>query len=250
MKLYLLDVLLFGHSDSSTSEFEVVLPQSFAELSKTVCGERRTGIVCGRCQNNYTVHFHSPGFLCKPTEPAGCKLGWFFYILSEVVPITVVFIVVLVFNISFTSGAVNGFILFSQLLASLDIYAGGITVFSESEQNIFNAVTQGYQIVYGFLNLDFFNAESLSFCLWKGASALDMLAFKFFTILYTMLLIVVVIWVMNKCGGRCLGKYCRITAIKISLIHGISTFLVICYAQCVKISLSLLLPVHLSYRAE
>ena len=201
--------------------------------------------MCGRCQNNYTVHFHSPGFLCKPTEPAGCKLGWFFYILSEVVPITVVFIVVLVFNISFTSGAVNGFILFSQLLASLDIYAGGITVFSESEQNIFNAATQGYQIVYGFLNLDFFNAESLSFCLWKGASALDMLAFKFFTILYTMLLIVVVIWVMNKCGGRCLGKYCRITAIKISLIHGISTFLVICYAQCVKISLSLLLPVHL-----
>ena len=201
--------------------------------------------MCGRCQNNYTVHFHSPGFLCKPTEPAGCKLGWFFYILSEVVPITVVFIVVLVFNISFTSGAVNGFILFSQLLASLDVYAGGITVFSESEQNIFNAATQGYQIVYGFLNLDFFNAESLSFCLWKGASALDMLAFKFFTILYTMLLIVVVIWVMNKCGERCLGKYCRITAIKISLIHGISTFLVICYAQCVKISLSLLLPVHL-----
>ena len=31
---------------------------------------------------------------------------------------------------------------------------------------------------------------------------------------------------------------------KTSVIHGISTFLVICYAQCVKVSLSLLMPVH------
>ena len=235
----------FSDSLSSTSEFELALPKHFSELDELVCGETRTGIVCGICRENYTVHFHSPAFLCKPSEPLGCKLGWFFYVISELVPVTAVFILVFVFNISFTSGAVNGFILFSQLLGSLDIYAGGITVFSVTEKPKFDNATQGYRVVYGFFNLDFFNTESLSFCLWKNASALDMLAFKYVTILYAILLVVAVICIMNKCGGRCLAKYYRISTIKVTVIHGISTFLVICYAQCIRISLSLLLPVHL-----
>ena len=50
---------------------------------------------------------------------------------------------------------------------------------------------------------------------------------------------------MNRCGGRYLGKYCRITTLKASVIHGISSFLMICYAQCVKVSLSLLLRLYI-----
>ena len=55
----------------------------------------------------------------------------------------------------------------------------------------------------------------------------------------------VVIWTMNRCGGKCLGKYCRITTVKASVIHGISSFLMISYAQCVKVSLSLLLRLYI-----
>ena len=107
--------------------------------------------------------------------------------------------------------------------------------------------TRGYRIIYGFFNLDYFNVETLSFCLLTNASALDMIAFKFITILYALLLIVIVIWFMNKCGGRYLGKWWRITKLKSSIIHGITTFLVICYAQCVKVSLTLLLPHQHTY---
>ena len=49
-----------------------------------------------------------------------------------------------------------------------------------------------------------------------------------------------VIWFLNKCGGRCLGRRCRITTVKSSVIHGISAFLILCYSQCVRISLNLL----------
>ena len=236
----------YGNSISNDSEFEVVLPQTYSELSRTVCGETRTGTVCGRCRENYTVHFHSPGFLCKPAgKPVDCKLGWLFFILSDLVPVTVVFITVLVLNISFTSGSVNGFILFSQLLDTMDIDTSGIISFPDSVKERINGWTRGYQVVYGFINLDYFSFESISFCLWKDASALDMLAVKYITVLYTLLMIIVVIWIMNKCAGRCCGKYCRITTIKTSMIHGISTFLVICYTQCIKVSLSLITPVQL-----
>lgn len=237
----------YSSNEPNASKFEVILPRTYSlsELSKTVCGHTRTGIACGKCQANYTVHFHSPDFLCEPAEPAGCKLGWLFYVLSELLPVTLVFITALVINVSFTSGAVNGFILFSQLLSSLDIDASGIVIFPDTERHQIKHVTQVYQVIYGFFNLDFFSSELLSFCLWKDASALDMLAFKYITIVFTLTLILAVTYIMNQCGGRCLGKYCRITTVKSSVIHGLSTFLVICYAQCVRVSLGLLIPLYI-----
>ena len=231
-------------SKVSIDDYHLRLPQNISELSNALCGETREGIVCGKCRKGYTVHFHSPGYLCKPAEPVGCKLGWLFYILSELVPVTVVFIVVLVLNISFTSGAVNGFILFSQLIRSLDLSAAG-TVITPDNLN----TKQVYHAFYGFFNLEFFQLESLSFCLWKQASALDMVAVKYITLVYTIILIVSIIWIMNRCGGRWLGKCFRITTIQTSVIHGITSFLMIGYAQCVNTSLSLLLHVHI-YTAE
>ena len=235
----------FCHYSRSESGFEIILPKNTSDLTKTVCGDTREGIVCGKCREGYTVHFHSPGYLCKPAEPAGCKLGWLFYILSELVPVTVVFIAVLVLNISFTSGAVNGFILYGQLLNTFNIDASGIITFPESAKHGIKKWTECYQIIYGFVNLDFFNSEPFSFCLRKHASALDMIALKYVTILYTLLLLATVILIINKCGGKCCGKCCRITTIKTSVVHGISTFLVVCYTQCVKVSLDLLIPVWL-----
>ena len=228
--------------NGSHYEFGVALPKNNLNLDEIVCGEKRTGVICGKCREGYTLHFHSPGYLCKPAEPDACKFGWLFYILSELVPVTVFFSAVMIFNISFTSGAVNGFILFSQLLDTWSIQAHGIIVLPES---MIDNWIQGYQIIYGFFNINFFTSESLSFCLWKDASALDVLSVKYITILYSMLLILAVIWIMNNCGSNWPCKYCRITTVRTSVIHGISTFLVMCYAQCIKVSLFLLTPAYI-----
>ena len=224
-----------SNTDDDTIMPGIPLPLNSSDLDKTVCGKTRTGILCGSCRPGYVVHFHSPKYLCKLVAPNICKGGWFFYILSELVPVTMVFIIAIAFNISFTSGAVNGFILFSQVLLSLNIDASGILKFPNQKK-----ITEGYQLIYGFLNLDFFTTETLSFCLWSSATALDMLAFKYFTIVYAFSLVMLVIWLMNKCGGRCFGKWCRITKVKSSLIHGISAFLIICYSQSILLSYSLL----------
>ena len=229
------------------SRGHIKLPRTnSSELDRKLCGKTRTGIACGKCRSKYTVHYHSPGFMCKPTDPTGCKLGWLLYILSQLVPVTIFFITVLVFNIRFTSGAINGFILFTQLISSLDLRAGGITIIPRNawRYNIRNAV-QGYRVLYGIFNLNFLNSESLSFCLWPNATALDMLAIEYVTFVYTISLIVVLIAIINQCGGRMLGKCCRITNIKASAIHGISTFLMIGYAQVVNVSLKLLFEMHI-----
>ena len=233
----------YNHNSSGAI---VILPRNGSELDMTLCGETRTGIACGKCRKGYTVYFHSPGLLCKKTTTRCTKFGWPFFIVSEILPVTIVFVSVLLLNINFTSGTMNGFILYVQLLNSLDLVAGGIiNIPDTSEGVILKYAIAVYRVLYGFYNLDFFNAESLSFCLFENATALDMIAFKYVTILYTMLLIVAVILFVNKCGGQCLGKCCRITAIKTSVIHGISTFLMIGYAKCVYVSLKLLVPMYI-----
>ena len=224
-----------GYCSTQSNSIKVVLPRNRSLLEETICGKNnRRGVLCGSCIKNYTVYFHSIDNRCRVQHL--CHLGWLFYIISELIPVTLVFVTVVVLNISFTSGAVNGFILFSQLLVSIDIDASGIIQLPKSTYHAIN----GYTIIYGFLNLDFFHSNATSFCLWKHASTLDVIAFKYITIAYALLLVVSVVLFMNKCGGRCLGKCCRITTIKSSVIHGISAFFIVCYSQAVKTSLNLL----------
>lgn len=225
------------YNETDITSAGIKLPQNTSLLNEAICGMSRMGTLCGDCNTGYTTHFHSPSFSCKPVKPGLCKVGWLFYILSELVPVTVTFVTVLVFNISFTSGAVNGFILFSQLINSLDINADGLISLSNSTL----VFVRGYRVIYGFFNLDYFDVDTLSFCLWTSASALDMIAFKYVTVAYALLLMIVVVCFMNKCGGRCLGKWWRITKLNSSVIHGMTTFLVICYAQCIYVSITLLL---------
>ena len=68
-----------------------------------------------------------------------------------------------------------------------------------------------------------------------------MLAFKYISVVYAFFLVILVIWFMNKCGGRCF----RITTIKSSVIHGMSAFLIMCYSQSIRVSHSLLDVVEL-----
>ena len=225
-----------NYNSTSITGLSIRLPRYFSQLNEAQCGKSRTGIACGNCSHGYTTYFHSPNYQCKPADPTLCKIGWLFYILSELVPVTAVFILVVTLNISFTSGLVQGFVLFSQLLTSLNIDASGIIVLPPGIAKL----SEGYRVLYGFFNLEFFQIESLSFCIWHSATALDMLAFKYVTIIYALLLVMLVIWFMNSCGGRCIGKWFRITTVKSSVIHGISAFLILCYSQCIRVSLSLL----------
>ena len=224
-----------GYCSAQSDSTKVALPRNSSLLEETICGRNnRQGVLCGTCVERYTVYFHSINNRCRVQRL--CHIGWLFYIISELVPVTLVFVTVLVLNISFTSGTVNGFILFSQLLVSINIDASGIITLPVST----NRAIDGYMIIYGFFNLDFFPGNSTSFCLWKNASTLDIIAFKYVTITYSLLLVISVILFMNKCGGKCLGKCCRITTVKTSVIHGISAFFIICYSQAVKTSLNLL----------
>ena len=200
-------------------------------LSAAVCEASRIGIMCSECVNGTSVHYHSPTFKCGGQDK--CHLGWLFYILSELIPVTLVFIIVIAFNISFTSGLASGFILYAQIIHSFQVSIhdaipnGGIEVLNKINY-----------LIYSMFNLEFFNIDELSFCLMKTDSILNLLAVQYATILYSFLLILLIVFMLRVCDTRRTKSLFKLRAQKIrtSIIPGMSAFLILCYAQCVKIT--------------
>ena len=162
-----------------------------------------------------------------------CSLGWIFYLLSEVLTLTILFVVVLSFNISFTSGALNGFLFYAQIIDILCISA----VKHKSNYPFWTIMTTKASIfAYNFFNLNFFHLDTLSFCMWEGATTLSIIVLKYLTIVIAFLLVIGVFFIMNSCTFRKFKYYSKRLRLKQSVIHGISTFLVTCFAQTVKVT--------------
>ena len=133
--------------------------------------------------------------------------------------------IIIVFNISFTSGATTGFILFAQVLDSLSLDANGVIQFPRAVSGI----TSAQRFFYRLFNLEFFSIEKLSFCLWEGATVLNAMAMKYVTVVFALGLVLCVVFMMKirKCHCQRLSHQ----MLKSAVVHGLSAFFVMCYAQ-------------------
>ena len=220
----------------------LVLPElaSASMLSEAVCNTNRIGRVCGQCREKFSVFFKSKEYTCHP-ETYLCDFGILLFVLSELVPLIIFFVTILFANVSFTSGAVNGFILFAQIIDLLYIYIDSHKFLTASSTS-FSLLVSIYQVIYGFFNLDFFSIEVLSFCLWRRATVLDILVFKYITTVSAILLIVCLVLLMRYCScwNRC--KRCTRQRFNVSMIHGLSAFLVMAYSQSTRVTFDILQP--------
>lgn len=202
------------------------LPDNLSALDGVICGTERTGLLCGKCRENYSAFYHSQDLKC--THNSRCKrtIGWLFYIMSEICPVTVLFLTVIVWDIQLTTGSIQGFILYSQLFDTLHIYADGKIYLNDETSNSLFVL----KLFLNVFNLNFLIHDRLSFCLWENASSLDVLAFKYVTIAYAFSLVIITVLVLNYCKfEECLKKIRRTK---------------LCTPRLVRISGDLLLPVH------
>ena len=217
----------------------IEMPNVSENLTNFFCGDKRQGLVCGKCREGYSAYFHSRDGVCG--ENKYCRIGILFYLLSEIIPITVFFVLVITFGISFCSGALNGLVYFSQVV---DVFTQDLS-FSVRNEN--NWIQSSHQLFYGVFNLEFFSI--FPFCLWEGATVMDVLTFKYVTTTFSFMLILFIFLSMNYCNKKficctCQGK--RWIRKDSSITHGISTFLVICYGQCTRACFLILTDTYLS----
>ena len=195
-------------------------------MNEAICGNSREGISCTSCAPGYTIHFYSPTFECKHImNITPCKLHGGLYIH----PLR-------------ADTSYSGFHFSPSFQHQLHIrcdqrvhsfQSDACTYFFNigfiTPSSVPASLLKLHQSIYGLFNLGFFYAEYLSFCL---LAELDMLAFKYITTVYILILMMLVIWYMNKChrGMKCLAKFCTFNAIKASIIHDILAFFILSYS--------------------
>ena len=199
------------------------------ELDEVICNGRQ-GILCGKCRNGTTVYIHSRTFKCGNTDK--CGIGPLLFLLAEIIPITAIFLVLILLKIKLTTGSLTGFIFFAQMYESVHI---------ELERYIKDGITYNYRafhhLVYQFFNFDFAELDDLSFCLSENISALNVLALKYAVSIYALMLVLTTIFLIRFCSRFRFAKYNFGTY---SITQVISTFIVIVYSKCTYVSFSIL----------
>ena len=202
------------------------------EMDKVVCTLNRHGTICSQCKEGYSVYFHSNSNKCG--ENHHCSIGFVFYLLSELLPITGLFFIIVYFDISLTTGLAYNFIFMIQLMHHMAVSVNGAVDFKPA------IIHNIYIVIYNMFNLDFFDIDELSFCLWKGASTLDIISIKYVSFIYAILLILGFVYLFRHCTCGLKGKRCCKHIFSYSVVQGLTAFLVISYFQCSRISFILL----------
>ena len=240
-----------GYCDyQSVSAGQIAISKSCGTLDAELCTSHRRGLLCGECEEGYTVFYHSENYKCAKC-PYGA-VGLLIYIFAELIPLMLLFAVITIMKLNMTSGRMQSFLLFAQTI----IFINSIPLFT-SESRADNILSSLHTFLIGFLSLDFFRLDQLSFCLWSGATVLDNLVFRYLTTLFAILLLALVVLMFRHCSFPtklsklvCCQKLRSLlekhVIHKTSIVHGIATFLVLSYTQYTVTSFQILtlLPLH------
>ena len=82
------------------------------------CDEHKKGQLCSECEEGFSAYFHSEKFSCGSCDYGA--LGLLIYIVSELLPLTIMFFLIMLFDLNMTSGLMQSFLLFSQTLFILN----------------------------------------------------------------------------------------------------------------------------------
>ena len=214
---------------NTSAGFNVVVPKSCNKPS-TLCVEHRKGQLCGECEGGYTVYFHSETFKCGKCEYGA--VGPLLYVVTELIPLVLLFVAVMTLKFKMTSGVMQSLLLFAQTITLINRAPSFIKVSPTSYTFI-----KVHTFLLGFLSLDFFRLDEASFCLWKGATVLHNLVFRYVTTLFSILLLGLFILIANRTSAESEATICgrlkkmseKMKMFKNAIVHGITTFLILSY---------------------
>ena len=210
-------------------------------LDKFVCGNRkRTGLLCGQCIEGHSVTLNSPTFTCY--KCTNIYLGILYLLLSYIIPVSALFYIIMAYNIRMTTGPIGAYLFFSQIISSQYHFALDYSVKSNSDETFYfsNIVIA----IYSISNLQFFQHNVFSYCLFSNAGTVDILAFNLFLSFYPVLL--VFIYFLLRRRFTCKIQYIQRFSNK-SVIHGICAFLVLCFAKINVLAFGILKSAGISY---
>ena len=217
----------------------------------------RNRTLCGRCITGYCVATNSPSYECINTASSPLnKYGILWLILLKYIPFTIFLLLIVFFNVSLVDGPLNSYILFTQIINSVGPVPNDVNIHLNDLNGVKKTklVSNIYYFLYGPWNSNYFEMLVPDFCAYKFDSTIKVLMFEYIPALFPLVLFVLfysIIPCITNClvnseadmPRRCLLKvermfiiFRRTWSIKNSIIHGLTTFLVLSYAKVTTVT--------------
>ena len=110
-----------GHNISNEPG-HIILPDNVSELNEYMCGPmNRRGLVCSECIEGY-----GPSVTSLRNRCSNCTNVWYgvlLYFFTEIVPVTIFYVIVLVFQLNLTSAPMTSIVLYSNIIVLANTYS-------------------------------------------------------------------------------------------------------------------------------
>ena len=214
----------------------------------------RTGLMCGSCVEDFAPPVYSYSSEC--VNCSNYSLNWLKYIAIAYLPLTVFYLLVILFRISATSPRLHGYITTCQILTSPNLLRWfSVQVFDfAGEVYIAKVGLKGLCAFYSIWNLDFFRPMYTPFCVHPKMSTVQTFALDYAVALYPLLLTVltytlvtlhdryiVILW-MWRPFYKCFRFFRKEWDLRTSPVSAFATFILLSYVKILNTSLDLLTP--------
>ena len=232
----------YTYISNTTSRIYSSVPSDPTELNAAICGPfNREGFFCGHCMEGFGPATYSFALHCSNCSAISTGSAITLYLLLKFVPITIFFVIVLVFNFNMISGPMLGYIIFCQAhdIAVIDntfSYYLLLSYLSPPFQLLFRISLA----VSGIWNLNYFKFIIPPLCISSKMTDIHIHMLSYATALYPVLLVCITYLaaeshVQDLKGMRVLVRlfsrcYCGKWNGSKSVIHAFATFMFLSFS--------------------
>ena len=232
------------------------LPCNTSHLNHYMCSDlNRMGQLCGECKEGFAPPAYYYDMKC--TRCKHYHYNWLKYLAVAFLPLTVFYVIVAAFSISFTSPLISSTVLVYQFVASEFQMKIIVSLVESGLLTIDRKTVTGMTSIIGVWNLDFFRLAYDPFCLHPHMTTLQTLALDYAIAVYPLLLIMLtyilirlhmsrcrpIVWIWKPFGCM-LGYFRKRSNIKTSLIDVFASFIFLSTSRIQMASYSLLIPTY------
>ena len=227
----------------------ILLPTVLTELNNYMCSPlNRKGLVCSECADGFGPSVTSFGQRC-----VNCSDAWYgvpLFLLLKLVPITVLYLIILAFQISVTSAPMPCFIMYAQTISTVfDLrYSASPLIASTILKNngTVSVFAKIIDAIYGMFHLDFLHLTIPPFCTSSRLKPIHVAFIGYISLFYPILLIFLT-WICVELHGRnfrplvwlwkpfhgCFVRLRRGWDTKSDIIDVFTTFIILSYSTVV-----------------
>ena len=176
------------------------LPDNISELNDYMCGPlNRKGFLCKDCIDGFGPSVTSLGYKCS-----NCTDAWYgipLYLAVELIPITLFYLIILIFKVRLTSAPMVLYIFYSQLVSYEILFFKDGSMERLLLDNKGSSLLTCILLFYSIWDLDFFRYILPPFCVSNNLQLIHIQFLRYISIVYPVLLVILT-WICVELHDR------------------------------------------------